>query len=131
MKKTGPIVNNLDKQRLEPHLASAVANGAAGRLRTLLERAAAVAPPRVPGDIVTMNTRLVVRDPHDDEADICVLVYPDGDAPGAISVLSPLGSALLAAREGEIVEYMGARTARKMLIESIQYQPERAGDYEL
>lgn len=131
MKDSGVIVSSVDKERLLPHLASAVAGGPADRLRAILERAAVVPPRKVPHDVVTMNSRLAIRDPRDNAIETYVLSYPDCNPPGAVSVLSPLGSALFAAREGEAVEFMGARTTRRVIIEHIEYQPERAGDYDL
>lgn len=131
MKDSAVVVNSIDKARLLDHLATTAAALPAERLRSLLERAAAVPPRRVPRDVVTMHTRLVIRDPRDGERETYVLAYPDLALPGSVSVLSPLGSALFAAREGEEVQYMGARAARRIVVEQIEYQPERAGDYDL
>lgn len=130
MKDSDVIVNRIDKARLMEHLATSAAALPAERLRTILERAAVVPPRRVPHDVVTMNTRLVIRDPRDNELETYVLSYPDIAVPNGVSVLSPLGSALFAAREGEEVQFMGARTARRIVVEQIEYQPERAGDFD-
>jgi regulator of nucleoside diphosphate kinase len=131
VKDSDVIVNRLDKERLLDHLAAAPVAPPAERLRTILEQAAVVPPRRVPHDVVTMNTRLVIRDPRNGERETYVLTYPGIAVPAGVSVLSPLGSALFAAREGEEVQFMGARTARRIIVEQIEYQPERAGDYDL
>ncbi|HMN41068.1 MAG TPA: GreA/GreB family elongation factor [Phycisphaerales bacterium] len=125
------IVNRLDRTRLEAHLADAGPYGPATRLRSLLERAVSVAPDRVPPNVVTMNSRIVVRDGRGDDADVYVLAYPDYKGSQAVYVLSPLGSALLAAREGEKIEYLGAAGTRGAIVEAIEYQPERSGDLDL
>jgi regulator of nucleoside diphosphate kinase len=126
------VVSRLDRTRLQPHLADAAAHGpAASRLRDLLDRALPVAPQRVPPDVVTMNSRVAVRDGRGDDAEVYVLAYPEYDGPRAVYVLSPLGAALLAAREGDRIQYMGATGGRSALVEAIEYQPERSGDFDL
>jgi regulator of nucleoside diphosphate kinase len=78
-----------------------------------------------------MNSRVAVRDGRGDDVDVYVLAYPEYEGPRAVYVLSPLGSALLGAREGDRVEYMGATGARSVILEAIEYQPERSGDLDL
>lgn len=136
MPKHKSIVNRLDRSRLEPHLTASAPYGPSSRLRALLDRAVPVAPERVPPDVVTMNSRVAVRDGRGGEGrgsdvDVYVLAYPEYDGPSAVYVLSPMGSALLAAREGQRVEYMGANGSRSVIVEAIEYQPERAGDLDL
>ena len=131
MKKATPIINRLDKERLEPHLTTSGTYAPTYLLRHLLEQAKAVEPDQVPSNIVTMNSRIVVRDPLDDELQLFVLAYPGQDGADTISVVSPLGSALLAAREGSTVSFMGARAPRRVILEEVEYQPERAGDFDL
>jgi len=127
-----PVVNRLDKQRLQPYLDD---NGMppAYRLRRLLEAARAVDPAAVPPDVVTMNSRVEVRDPRDDSVETYLLAYPDheGGEIVTVSVLSPMGAALLAASEGQEVVYPGARGMRRLIVENLVYQPERAGDLNL
>jgi regulator of nucleoside diphosphate kinase len=125
------IVNRLDRDRLRAHLTADAAYGPASRLRELLDRATPVAPESVPPDVVTMNSRVVVRDGRGDDPEVYVLAYPDYDGGRAVYVLSPLGSALLGAREGDRVEYIGAGGARSAVLEAIEYQPERAGEFQL
>lgn len=131
------VVSRLDRTRLEPHLTASAPFGPASRLRALLDRAVTVAPKRVPRDVVTMNSRVAIRDGRegargwDDDVDVYVLAYPEYDGTRAVYVLSPLGSALLAAREGDTIEYRGVAGARRMIIEAIEYQPERSGDLDL
>lgn len=120
----GPVVSTLDYTRLQPLLEGPHLDAPLWRLRTLLERARRVAPRRVPPDVVTMNSRVLVHHPGDNEPEAYDLCYPDADSRG-LSVLSPLGAALLGAREGESVECAGDRVSRRVTVERIAYQPER------
>lgn len=126
------VVNQVDKGRLERYLEGNIAPPA-HRLRRLLDAARAVGPDRVPADVVTMNSHIRIRDHRSDTLESFILAYPDQEDSGefTVSVLSPLGAALLATREGEEVTFPGARSMRSVFIESLVYQPERAGDHDL
>lgn len=119
---TRPIVNKLDTARLEPLLAGRWVDAPVLRLRAFLEHARKVAPPLVPPNVITMNSRVRVRYSGDDESETIDLTFPGENG---VSVLSPLGAALLGAREGESVECAGSRASRLVTIERIEYQPER------
>jgi regulator of nucleoside diphosphate kinase len=129
---TLPVVNTLDKERLTLLLAdSGHPPGPAATVRELLDRARAVPPLLIPDDIVTMNSTVRLRYPHEDEAEVVSLVYPEAaTSPNTVSVLAPLGASLLACRVGDEVRWMGARGPRCAVLESIEYQPERAGDFD-
>jgi regulator of nucleoside diphosphate kinase len=102
-------------------------------LKGELDRGEIVAPGRVPRGIVTMHTRVRVRDLDDDEQETYTLVYPeeaDINA-GKLSVLAPLGTALLGARVGDIVEFDAPAGIRRLKVERVLYQPEAAGDLHL
>lgn len=119
-----PIVNSLDFNRLQPLLSGGYIDAAVLRLRALFDQARKVPPRRVPPDVVTMNSRVLVRHAGDEVPDTYDLTYPDSDS-GGLSVLSPLGAALLGAREGDSVDCAGGRVSRRVTIERIEYQPER------
>jgi regulator of nucleoside diphosphate kinase len=98
-----------------------------------LRRGSVVAPTRVGKDVVTMNSQVRVRDLDSDERETYTLVYP-ADAnidEGRLSVLAPLGAALLGAKERHVIECATPRGVRRMRIDRILYQPEAAGDYHL
>lgn len=120
-----PVVSTLDCTRLQPLLQQGLyVDPPVWRLRTLLEKARRVAPRQVPPDVVTMNSRVLVRHPGDDQPEAYILCYPGAESDG-LSVLSPLGAAILGAREGESVECAGGRASRRVTVERIEYQPER------
>jgi regulator of nucleoside diphosphate kinase len=103
------------------------------RLMGELRRAWIVSPTEISPQTVTMNSRLVLKDLGSDEHHTVALKYPR-EAKGrrsAVSVLSPLGMALLGERVGEVVwwnEPAGPRLAR---IDALIYQPEAVGDFHL
>jgi regulator of nucleoside diphosphate kinase len=98
-----------------------------------LDRSRVVAPHDVPKSVVTMRSRFRVRDLDDDEAETYTLVYPDeADInEGKLSVLAPLGRALLGARVGQVVEFDAPGGTRQLKVLKILYQPEASGDWHL
>jgi regulator of nucleoside diphosphate kinase len=102
-------------------------------LREGLERCRVVEPVRVPKEVVTMHSKVRVRDLDADETEAYTLVYPD-DADindGKLSVLAPLGTALLGARVGQVVKFLAPGGTRRLKVEKILYQPEASGDFHL
>ena len=98
-----------------------------------LQRAKVVAPARIPRDVVTMNSRVRVRDLDSGAELITQLVFPgDSDVKQhKISVLAPIGTALIGYRVGDTVEWQVPAGIRRMKIEEILYQPEAEGDFHL
>lgn len=128
------IVNRLDRERLLPHLGSRDYGSAQAQyLRWLFENSKVVAPERIPAHVVTMHSTVVLRDTQSDEEERLTLTYPDkaGESPDAVSVLSPIGAALLSCHEGEHVRLVGSRASRSLVLDAIEFQPERAGRYDL
>lgn len=133
-----PMVTRLDVHRLENAvLATARRRGASdAALRALEERldaAQVVAATEVAADVVTMNSRVTLAS-VDGHRQLVTLAYPQEASAerGRVSVLAPLGRALLGARVGELVrvEVPGA-APRELRVAGIEYQPESAGDFEL
>ncbi|HYE61635.1 MAG TPA: GreA/GreB family elongation factor [Phycisphaerales bacterium] len=126
------VMSSVDKSRLEPVLGPGT-SWPSHHLRNLIDTSKIVTPKRIPPDVVTMNSRVRIRDLQWDEVEVVTLVYPDatGYAPGSVSVTAPLGAALLGARVGEEARWMGARGPRRVVVEAIEFQPESAGQYDL
>ena len=103
------------------------------RLEDELEGAQIVAPREILSDVVTMNSRARVRDLDSKQEMIFTLVFPaEADYEGGkLSVLAPIGTALLGYRAGETVEWEVPGGLRRLKIEQVLYQPEAAGDYHL
>ena len=102
-------------------------------LRRELDHGTIVPALEVAKGTVTMRSRVRVRDLRARERETFTLVYPeeaDIDE-GKVSVLAPLGMALLGARVGEVVEVKAPGGVRRFRVEEILYQPEAAGDLHL
>ncbi len=86
-----------------------------------LERARIAEPDDVPADVITMHTRIHVLDLVSGERQELTLVLPrESDASaGRISVLAPLGTALLGYRAGDEVEWLMPGGLRRLRIESV------------
>jgi len=104
-----------------------------GNLKEELDRGEVIQADRVPRSIVTMNSQVRVFDLNEDESETYTLVYPqDADLnAGKLSVLAPLGMALLGGRLGQVVRFKAPSGWRRLKIEKILYQPEAAGDLHL
>jgi regulator of nucleoside diphosphate kinase len=107
--------------------------GYLGDLRTELARAKVVAPREIPPDVVTMNSTVALVDVDTGEAEQYTLAFPqDADAEiGKISVMAPLGTAVLGYRVGDVFAWDVPMGRRRWRVEEILYQPEAAGDYHL
>ncbi len=94
-----------------------------------LERATVLEPRRVPSDVVTMQAHVEVLDLMSGERRELTLVFPwqaDVSA-GRISVLAPLGTALLGYREGDEVEWAMPGGLRRLRIEKVRQLAGRVG----
>lgn len=102
-------------------------------LEARLDVARSMSPADVPHDIVTMNTRVRLWHREQDAHVVYTLVFPENaDAnENKISVLAPLGAALLGARENDTIVWRTPEGEQRMTVEAILYQPESAGHYHL
>lgn len=109
---------------LPPHLSSL-----SQRMEVCLE----TEPTSVPADVVTMNSRVRLQDIEGGSEFEYELVFPRSASPeeGRISVLTPLGAALIGARVGESIEVSTPRTTRRLKVVELVFQPEAAGRYDL
>ncbi|BEH11270.1 nucleoside diphosphate kinase regulator [Geobacter sulfurreducens subsp. ethanolicus] len=96
-----------------------------------LLRAEVVEPQQIPADVVTMNSRVALKDLATGEEMVYELVFPS-DArleENRISILAPVGTALLGYRAGDTISWKVPGGTRKIKITKILYQPEAAGDF--
>lgn len=103
------------------------------RLVDDLERATIVDPKDIPANVVTMNSKLYLRDIDTRKEMTFTLVFPqEADvAQQKISVLAPVGSAVLGYKIGDTIEWKVPARIKRLTIESVMYQPEAAGNYHL
>src|SRR5262245_39391776 len=94
-----------------------------------LDRAHIVEPTAVPHDVVTMNSRVRLTDVETNEGQVYTVVFPSEAnlEQRKISILAPIGTAILGYRVGDKVEWRMPGGIRKLRIEEILYQPEAAG----
>ncbi len=125
------IVSSLDLQRLEALLAG-LGDGRpeAVALQDELDRADVVAPEQMPPDVVSMNSTVQFEIEESGEAFTRTLVYPhQAGQPDTISILAPIGTALLGLKIGSTIEWpLPGAQVRHVRIAGIDYQPERSGD---
>ena len=126
------LLSRLDVERIEALLEQPLAQGIdTSALEAELERAEVVEPALMPADVITMNSTARFLDETSGEEHEMTLVYPrDADgSPHKVSILAPVGSALLGLRVGDSIEWHvpGGRTIRLRAL-SIRYQPESSGE---
>jgi regulator of nucleoside diphosphate kinase len=92
-----------------------------------MERATIVVDSETPADVVTMHSRVKFRDCDSGEEQVCTLVYP-GERDlfdDALSVITPIGAALIGLAEGQSLAYPGPDGSQKTVtVVRILYQPE-------
>jgi regulator of nucleoside diphosphate kinase len=132
-KKPEITLSRLDAERLEQMLDSLDGKSFPGRseLEEEIARANVVEPAQVPPTVVTMNSSVRFKVASSDTEFSLTLVYPR-DADGSndrISILAPVGSALLGLAEGDEITWP-APGGGMMVVKIIEvtYQPERSGD---
>ena len=98
-----------------------------------LERAEVVSEDQLPHDVITMNSRVRLLELDTGVAREYTLVYPqDADASaGKVSVVAPLGAAMIGYREGDELEWDLPGGRKRFRVEAVLYQPEAAGDRHL
>jgi len=102
-------------------------------LQAEMERAMVVEPEQIPADVITMNSRVRLRDRDSGEEMELTLVFPkDADIDqGRISVQAPVGTALLGYRVGDAIEWKVPSGVARFEVVEMLYQPEAAGDYQV
>ena len=101
------------------------------QLESELVRANVVSREEIPEDVVTMNSKVIFENETTRERGEITLVYPGSADIGAgrISVLVPVGTALLGLRVGQSIDWElpGGEKQRYRIVE-VPFQPEAAGE---
>lgn len=132
-KKPELIISSLDADRLYDLMESLPAGSFAGEkeLEAELGRATIVEPKDMPSTVVTMNSTVNFIVESTQEEFTKTLVYPKNADASAdkISILAPVGSALLGLSQGDEIEWPKPGGGLiKVKIKAVTYQPERAGE---
>ena len=133
------IITDAELTRLESMIRSLRGVGEpygthARELREHVRRARLVRAEEVEPDVVTMNSRVRVRDVDTEQASTFTLAY-HGEAEmfgDRLTVLSPLGMVALGARVGDVLDWdVPPAVRRRLVVERILYQPETEKQFDL
>ena len=132
-------LTELDAVRLERALmqilkASATEPQGAAELETLLDTAAIVPSATIDAEVVTMNSTVVLESRPAGVRTTLTLVYPKDVDPdqSRVSVLSPVGRALIGARVGDLIRVLvPGHGVREFVVAELTYQPEANGRFDL
>ena len=126
MKNRSVYITEQDMKRLQELIeAEKGLNVAKGSdlqvLEAELDRARLLAPSAVPEDVVTMNSKVELIDLDTGTAMTYTLVFPDkADIDeNKISVLAPIGTAILGYRTGDVFEWQVPEGSRRLKIKKI------------
>ena len=103
------------------------------KLEDELDRAEVLDPNDIPRETITMRSTVRLSDLDSGKEMIYSLVFPneaDVDE-GRISVLAPVGTAMIGYRIGDTIEWEVPSGLRRLRVEEVLYQPEASGDYHL
>lgn len=124
------IINRLDAERLQ-RLIDNVSDkdiAVAELLEEELSRGEIRDPEDIPDNVVSMNSQVRFTDLTRGTKMIRTLVYPHSleKVPDGISVMAPIGAALIGLRVGDIIEWpLPNNTEARLRIDAIYWQPER------
>jgi regulator of nucleoside diphosphate kinase len=106
----------------------------AAELETLLDTAAIVPSASIDPEVVTMNSMVVLESRPAGERTTLTLVYPKDVDPdqSRVSVLSPVGRALIGAHVGDLIRVLvPGHGEREFVVAELTYQPEANGRFDL
>ena len=138
MKKRTIYINAFDKKRLMSLIENSnylnnPDNNYLNELEKELNRGKIVEPKDIPKDVITMNSTVLLKDLDSEKEMKYTLVFPDvaDISKNKLSILAPIGTALIGYKVGDIIEWEVPAGLRKLKVKEILYQPEAAGDYNL
>jgi regulator of nucleoside diphosphate kinase len=102
-----------------------------GAIEDVIDGAELVSSYEVPPHVVTMYSQVLIADMQTGEQRKIILCYPHDAEPatGSVSVLSPVGAALLGLSVGQVAHWAGPQGARASAqIRAVLFQPEESGD---
>ena len=137
MRDSEIVVTEFDESRLRNLLEGVRRWNARDRthvnhLESELDRAQVVPPADVPPDVVTMNSEIAVLDVDSNEEMTFAVVFPSDANVNRrkISILAPIGTAVLGYRAGDTIEWNVPGRTRRLRIERVLFQPEAARQFD-
>lgn len=99
-------------------------------LQKKLEDAEVLDAGQIPPDVVTMNSRVLLRNLDSAEEIVHTLTFPGGANPeqGRVSILSSIGIAMLGHKAGDVLECGASEGVKRFRVMKVLYQPEAAND---
>jgi regulator of nucleoside diphosphate kinase len=129
-------VTEHDLKRLQTLIAEAAWNGGRhraelDRLEAELQRRTVLPSDEVPADVITLNSRAQLFELSTGESFTCTLVLPqEADITRLkISILSPVGMAMLGRRVGDLFDWPAPGGPKRLEVQAVWYQPEAVGDF--
>ncbi|MBW7846221.1 MAG: GreA/GreB family elongation factor [Bacteroidia bacterium] len=122
------LINSIKQLRM-----SAIGNSNIKNLAESLKSAKIIASPQTPANLVTMNSKAMLkRLDNNQEMEVSVVYHDDADLKAKkISVFAPMGMALLGAKENEVITCNLPNGKIDYEVKKVLYQPESAGDLHL
>jgi regulator of nucleoside diphosphate kinase len=137
MTKKSIHITEFDLARLEKLLSIERTSGRGGErvsgLEAEIRRATIVKAKVLPHNVVTMNSTVELADLDTGSTEVCTLVFPkeaDIDR-NKVSVLAPIGTAMLGYKAGDVFECQAPAGKRRLRVDRLLYQPETTGDHKL
>jgi regulator of nucleoside diphosphate kinase len=98
-----------------------------------LKRAQVVPSQEIPADVITMNSQVRLKETKSAFTMELTIVYPHeaNVSSKKVSVLAPVGTAVIGCKVGETVKWPMSRGTATYIVEEILYQPEAAGELNL
>jgi regulator of nucleoside diphosphate kinase len=131
-------VTHADRCRLGNFLDSQASRAWGNRccranLEAILEQAESMEAQDAPDNLVTMNSTLKLTELTSKKQQTVTLVYPDEIdlACDGLSILEPLGTALLGCKAGDVIQCPAKGCRQRFRIDEVVYQPEHAGAFHL
>jgi len=90
-----------------------------------------VEPENIPLDVVTINSKVQLREIGSDLEIIIIRVFPsEADlSEHKISILAPIGPAIIGCQTGDIIKWKAPGGIKSAEIEKLLYQPEASGEF--
>lgn len=132
------IINSLDYSRIQKCIGDAkqfrsISSAEADKLLNELRSAQVLEPEEIPSNVVTMNSIVKLSFLNNKQQTQFQIVYPQNAnfKENKISIFSPIATALIGYKVGDLIEWIVPAGLTKIKIDEILYQPESSGDFDL
>ena len=136
MNPTKILLTRVDAEKLIKLISDAQREGYRGSsyLKLLageIDKAEIVEPHEIPSSVITLNSTALLVDLETSEEMVYTLVFPENADPlqGRISILAPIGTAMLGFRTGDTFEWDTPGGKRVLFVKAVTFQPEASGDF--